>query len=120
MNKILIVDNEKFFVENLSTYLAEFNLCTVDACYDLSSAMNKANFSKYDIAIIDINLDEDSGFVLADFVREKSPNTQLILTSANPNNFNAKSYPGYNFIEKPFDIKNLLELINIKPINKME
>ncbi len=120
MNKILVVDNEKFFVENLSTYLTEFSLCSVDACYDLSNAMKKAKFSKYDIAIININLDEDSGFALVDFIIGKSPNTQIILTSANPNNFDAKFYPDYDFIEKPFDIKNLLELINIKPTNKME
>jgi two-component SAPR family response regulator len=120
MNKILIADNEQFFVENLCTYLAEFRLYAVDTCYDLSNAMNKAKFSKYDIAIIDINLDEDFGYDLADFVRGKSPHTQIILTSADPYNFNAKSYPDYNFIEKPFDIKNLLELINKKPINKME
>lgn len=120
MYKILIVDDEKFFVENLSTCLAEFSLCTVDDCYDLRNAMVKAKVSKYDIAIIDINLDEDSGFALVDYIREKSPSTQIILTSANPNNFNTKSYPDCNFIEKPFDIKNLLELINIKPTNKME
>jgi DNA-binding response OmpR family regulator len=79
--KILIVEDELELLENLQTYLSKGGfLCEKSS--SIRNAMEKlANFS-YDIVLLDIMLPDGNGLELLDYLKEKNPETGVLIISA--------------------------------------
>jgi two-component system, OmpR family, response regulator len=71
--------------------------------------------NQYDLVITDVNLPQIDGFQVVALVKGKYPDTPVIIMSALAENStqNSKTYPKKErFIEKPFNITEMMETIN--------
>jgi DNA-binding response OmpR family regulator len=65
----------------------------------------------YDLVITDVNLPQIDGFNVMTLVKKKNPDTPVIIMSALAENSERLSKKD-RFIEKPFDIAELIRTIN--------
>jgi len=118
MIKILIVDDIPEYVETIKFMLPEEY--EKDEAYSIKEAKEKLQKSKYDLAIIDVRLDEKDeenkeGLLLLEWIKENYPETKVIMISAYKEfEFRIESLQkGANFfLEKPIDPEILMEAIN--------
>ena len=113
--KILIVDDEEIFARSLTEYLNktrdEFEANSV---YSADDALKVLGESEYELVITDIKMPGLSGLELLDKVREKYPRIGVIVMTAYglPETEEEASNRGsLYYIEKPFDMKKLEDII---------
>lgn len=112
MPRILIVDDEKNILEALRFLLEKkYDLTFCDSGCKALEAVKKVN---YDIVIADICLGDISGNEVLKKVKERHKETDVIMISAYrkvDNIFDAGKYGACDFILKPFDKDEMLNLI---------
>ncbi len=107
--KILIVDDDITILNRLAAYLDDKNLETFTAI-NLPQATEILMEKEIDIAIIDVVLEEASGFDLLKTVRKKHPGLEVIMISAHDNMemvIEAMHEGAVDFIRKPFGLLDL-------------
>lgn len=84
MYRVLIVDDEKYVVDWLSTLLESQTEPEMDVCraYSAAEALNWLNRAKIDIVVTDICMPEMSGITLAEKVKRNWPGCKVILLTA--------------------------------------
>ncbi len=109
-NKILILEDDKLFIETMQDFLEEENF-SVDLAYDGEEALNKSFQNRYDLYLLDVNVPYINGFDFLKELREAGDKTPAIfITSLN----DKKSLStGFNsgcddFLKKPVDLDELL------------
>jgi two-component system, OmpR family, response regulator len=83
--RLLIVDNEESILSAVKRYFALFGY-EVDCARELEEAEALASYIEYDLAIVDLSLQESGGtegLEVLRFVRRQSPRTRTILLTAN-------------------------------------
>jgi YesN/AraC family two-component response regulator len=105
--KLLLVDDEKFFLEGLKEGLSEYeDVFTTDICFSVNEAIKLNERNEYDLIITDIQMPEKSGLDLFVYLREHHFKGGVIAMTA---------YASEDFFKK---IKKLGELNVIsKPFN---
>lgn len=121
--KILIADDERDISEILKFNLvSEYDLTIV---YSAEEAL-ELELEQFDLFILDVMMEEISGFQLADIIRhEKNLNTPIIfLTAKNTENdlLTGFSIGGDDYIKKPFSINEVKVRVNsvLKRSNKKQ
>jgi len=108
--KILVVDDEKNFLELLNFRLETEN-------YHVTTTMNAEHAYKYakdisfDLALIDLKLDGDDGIELMQKIHNITPDMPVIILTAHgtiKNAVDAMQRGAYNYLTKPFDHRDLL------------
>jgi DNA-binding response OmpR family regulator len=110
---ILIVEDEKDMGRLLCDILHEEGY-KVNNAFDGQTAISKMRKNHYDLMILDYNLSGMTGFNVLDKAREIKPDLKTIMISAYGDNKiknRAKDYGVNDFLDKPFDINNLLQTI---------
>lgn len=114
--RILIVDDDLDFCLELAEAL-ETEGFSVRAISDPKKAQAEIKKDNYDIIILDYKMPDISGADILEYIRDKKLNTKIFLTTGKP--FIEKVLKDKNltglvteFINKPFNIKQLLEKIN--------
>jgi DNA-binding NarL/FixJ family response regulator len=118
---ILIVDDESVIRDKLSQYLSQYH----DAPYELavrvasdaSSARDAMAEEVADLVISDINMPNETGFELVDFIKKTYPDTKTaLITAYQVDDYirTAKEIGVYNVIAKasPFDFDELSCVVN--------
>ncbi|MCA0446454.1 MAG: response regulator [Bacteroidetes bacterium] len=131
--KILIVDDEETIAWGISKTLAQSTDLGVETAYTVkaSQALTMLSTEKYDLVITDIRMPEMSGIDLLKEVKERYPETGVIIMTAYGSTEvqqEASKRGSIYYIEKPFDIKVLKKAISdffakkqeIKPNNLKE
>jgi two-component system nitrate/nitrite response regulator NarL len=79
-----LVDNDAFVVRSLTRFLTRVGCDVVFTCTDADQAWNDARSpeSAVDILLIDIQLDETTGFALTRRIRLVDPHTPIVLFTA--------------------------------------
>ncbi len=119
--KALVVDDEKNISEILSIVLSEFgfNVKTANSFYEFERLSEEQSF---DLALVDLRLPDGNGIDILKEIKEKNPNTEVIIITAfaTPDTaVKAMKLGAYDYIQKPFSIPELKLLIrNVK--NKIE
>jgi len=119
--KALVVDDEKNISEILSIVLLEFgfNVKTANSFYEFERLSDEQSF---DLALVDLRLPDGNGIDILKEIKEKNPNTEVIIITAfaTPDTaVKAMKLGAYDYIQKPFSIPELKLLIrNVK--NKIE
>jgi len=115
MKKILIVDDEKDIRFILNEILTEHNYSTITkgTISDAESFINNENF---DLAILDVLLDEKSrdGLYLLNLIKKKNKDIPVIMMSGHANiqiAVNSVKDGAFEFLEKPFNQERLLNFI---------
>lgn len=102
---VLVVDDERFIVDLLAEVLAEEGY-TVRRAYDGESALKQVAASPPDLVLSDVAMPRVNGIELAR--RLQQIGIPVILMSAAVTDPRA---PGVGFINKPFDLDQILDLV---------
>ncbi len=115
MKKILIVDDEKDIRFILDEILTEHNYSTITKG-TISDAETFINNENFDLAILDVLLDEKSrdGLYLLNLIKKKNKDIPVIMMSGHANiqiAVNSVKDGAFEFLEKPFNQERLLNFI---------
>ena len=113
--RILVVEDNCSHSESIMEILKE-NGYLAECTFNGKDAVERAGDSKYDIAIVDINLPDISGNEVAERITEISPSTEFIYMTGNATiNSTIEAVKQKNVVSyetKPLDMNHLLSLIN--------
>ncbi|MDE5630272.1 MAG: response regulator transcription factor [Bacilli bacterium] len=107
---VLVLDDEIEIADLVEVYLKSENF-NVFKCYDSRHAIDILNTKKIDLAILDVMVDEVSGFDIVELIRKKSLKFPIIMLTAkiaNQDKIQGLTIGADDYITKPF---NPLELI---------
>jgi DNA-binding NtrC family response regulator len=111
--KVLLIDDEKHFVEILSERMRSRGM-EVTTATSAKQGLQKADTEYYDAIILDLMMPEMNGIEALVALREKNPDLQIILLTGYATmdvSIEAMKLGATDFLEKPIDIKTLTEKI---------
>lgn len=113
--KLMIVDDEETLTYSLyqSFILAKQNYEVVTASSG-EEASEKLKTAEFDLVITDISMPGMSGLELLAWIRENYPDTAVVVMTAygsEDKKEEAISLGARNYIEKPFEIKEIKQLV---------
>lgn len=113
--RLLLVDDEEFFLENLKEGLAEHSeVFTTDICFSVNEAIEFCIRDEYDLIISDIRMPVKSGLEFFEYLRrEKYRGGFIAMTAFGNEELIAKirGLGGLDVILKPFDLKWFIDKI---------
>lgn len=105
--KLLLVDDEKFFLEGLQEGLSEFeDVFTTDICFSVDEAIKLFKKNRYDLIVSDIRMPKKSGLDLFEYLRKNKYRGGFIAMTAygTPDVLKKiKKLGGLDVILKPFN-----------------
>ncbi len=112
-SKILVVDDEDALRTGLSGELTSkgYNVSTASDGDEAISGLQKETF---DLVVLDIKMPRVNGFEVLKFVKEKHPETKVVMLAGFAdfgNVIDVKKLGAEDFVAKPFDLANLLTTI---------
>ena len=107
--RLLLVDDEQFFLENLKEGLTEYSeIFETDICFSVDEAIHLFNSNKYDLIISDIRMPVKSGLEFFEYLRKEKYTGGFIAMTAFGNEeliSKIRGLGGLDVILKPFDLK---------------
>ena len=111
--KVLIVDDEKDFLDILSERIRMRGM-DVSTATSAEDALNMVEAESYDVVIMDYMMPALDGFKALKLMRAKQPDMQIIFLTGNvPDEkyIEARALGAMDVIEKPPDLKDLVKKI---------
>lgn len=111
---ILIVDDETDLLDGLKRTLEMALGCRVLTAHSARAALHALAKDRIDLIVADIRMPEMDGIQLLESALKDDPNTTMIIMTAYgtiEKAVEAIKFGAYDFIQKPFDEKRLLHLI---------
>ena len=125
-NKVLIIDDEEDILSSCKNVLENEDY-DVDIAKDYDEALKIFESKKIDLVFLDVWLPNTDGLDILSNIKEKYPNTTVIMMSGHAGvetAVRATKLGAYDFLEKPISISKLLssceEVLNKKENNKNE
>ena len=119
--KILLVDDEKQFVDTLAERLAMRGF-SARVAYDGPQAL-KAVEEPTDVIVLDLRMPGMDGFEVLRSVKKSNPQVQVIILTGHGGDAEEQTayrMGAYNFLKKPMDIDELLNSIRMAYRDKLE
>ena len=119
--KILLVDDEKQFVDTLAERLAMRGF-SARVAYDGPQAL-KAVEEPTDVIVLDLRMPGMDGFEVLRSVKKSNPQMQVIILTGHGGDAEEQTayrMGAYNFLKKPMDIDELLNSIRMAYRDKVE
>jgi DNA-binding NarL/FixJ family response regulator len=80
--EVLVVDNDRIFGESLAMFLSDGERVTVtDIACDLDGALDATSARHFDLALVDVRLDAESGFQVVEELHAQHPELPTLLMS---------------------------------------
>jgi DNA-binding NtrC family response regulator len=111
--KVLIVDDEKDFLEIIAERLAMRGM-DVSTANSADDALRLVGEEPYDVVIMDFMMPAVDGFKALKLLKQKQPEIQIILLTGNvpeQKHIEAKKLGALDVLEKPPDLKALIQKI---------
>ena len=111
--RILIVDDDESIRKTLKAILEDDGY-TVDSATSGKEAIQKANETVYNVALLDIRLPDMEGVELLKLMKDSVPRTRKIMVTGYPSMQNAISAVNKNadaYLVKPVDVEKLLATV---------
>jgi DNA-binding NtrC family response regulator len=108
--KILLVDDEKEFVESLSERLELRNL-EADVVYDGEQALDALKEGKHDVMVLDLRMPGIDGIEVLRQAKKRNPNVQVVVLTGHGTDKDeamAKKLGAIAYLKKPVDIDHLI------------
>ncbi|MFQ5865163.1 MAG: response regulator [bacterium] len=110
-NNVLIVDNDKEFRDSLTKIFrkAGYQVMTASDGNEASDLVNREGFA---LIVLDLRMPGKSGLELLWEIKEKTPNSQVIIVTAfgDENSYLEAMHGGaFEFLHKPVKRKDILE-----------
>ena len=113
--RLLIVDDEETLTFSLyQTFINAPIACEVITAPDGLQAWHRFSEAPFDLVITDIAMPGMSGLELLEKVKAQNPDTQVVVITAygsQERREDAQRLGADQYVEKPFDIKELKELV---------
>jgi len=112
--KVLVVDDEKDFVEMLSLRLKEMGEM-VDAVYNGQDCLNKLEGNDIDVVILDIKMPGMDGIETLKEIKKKFPMVEVVMLTGHGSAESAvegMKLGAFDYLLKPADIDSLTEKVN--------
>ena len=113
--KILVIDNEEFFAENLCLYLRREGTIQAQYSTTIKMAMQILSQDQFDLILSDLQLPDSANENWLLQIGENNPGQKLVIMSSYPIPKKVAMSDKLNIIgyfEKPFDLKQILNVIN--------
>ncbi len=111
--KILLVDDEKEFVETMAERMQSRGIEAVTAT-SAKEAISKARQETYDAVVLDLQMPEMDGVETLKALKASNPNLQVILLTGHATlekGIEAMKLGAMDFIEKPAELSVIIEKI---------
>ena len=111
--KVLIVDDEKDFLEIIAERIAARGI-DVSTASSAENALNMIEEESYEVVVMDFMMPALDGFKALKLMKAKRPEMQIILLTGNvpdEKRSEAKALGALDVIEKPPDLQDLIEKI---------
>ncbi len=108
--KILLVDDEKEFVESLSERLELRNL-EADVAYDGEQALDALKEGKHDVMVLDLRMPGIDGIEVLRRAKERNPDVQVVVLTGHGTDKDeamVKKLGAFAYLKKPIDIDDLI------------
>ena len=112
--KILIVDDEDLFRTMLRAMVEKIGYSNISEASSGSAALIMAKKSKPDIIMLDINMPDMDGIIVAQQMNKISPNSQIVMMTgcSTPSKVIASMHAGVaNYLIKPFREQQLRSIL---------
>jgi len=112
-DKVLIVDDEKDFLDLISDRL-EAREMDVSTAASAKDAFKKIDEESYDAVVLDLMMPEMDGLEALKIIKEKNPDLQVILLTGHATvekGIEAMKHGAMDLIEKPADLSTIIERI---------
>lgn len=110
--KLLILDDDPDILDVLNEYFENDEVLLES---DSEAALERIKTQRPDVAILDITLPGKSGLEVLQEIRKQHPHLPVIMTTGyrtTQNAIEAMKYGAYDYLTKPFDMKNLEDVVN--------
>lgn len=107
--KLLIIEDEPDLLESLCTYLGKGGLLC-EKSSSMREALDKLSNFKYDIVLLDIMLPDGNGLDILDFIKQKEPETGVLIISAKnalDDKISGLELGADDYLTKPFHLSEL-------------
>jgi CheY-like chemotaxis protein len=111
---ILVADDDVDTCRNLADILAGIAGYLVEVAHDGTAALECANRSRYDLALLDLRMPGMDGLTLCRHIKEVRPDTVAVLVTAYSGGVaeEARAAGIWRILHKPVDVPELLTLVN--------
>jgi len=80
--EILVVDDDRTFGESLAMFLSDDDrIIVTDIACDLGAALDSTRVRHFDLALVDVRLDAQSGFQVVEALRAQHPELATLMMS---------------------------------------
>jgi DNA-binding NarL/FixJ family response regulator len=80
--EVLVVDDDRTFGESLALFLSDDERITVpEVAFDLGGALESTRERHFDLALVDVRLETDSGFQVVEALRDEHPELATLMMS---------------------------------------
>ena len=119
-SKILIVDDEPLVLEMFEVVLRELGYQTTST----TSALKAKEFLKtklFDLIVVDVWLENDDGFILAQYARKVQPQIEVLVITGRPSKKGVEKAgeSDFEYLSKPVSFKALQVTVE-KMVNKSD
>lgn len=114
MYRLLIVDDEEFFANNLKSLLIESGEYFVKVLNNGINVLDEVTKNKYDAVLLDISLPDIRGDLIAKIISAMKIDCKIILMSAYTDIIKSLENNSVQFqiLEKPFQLSTLIKSLN--------
>jgi len=113
MKKILVVDDDCWILDACKQML-QFKNYGVNTASDVKEAKKQLEQENFHMVISDINLPGETGMDLLRHIRQKFPDTGVIMMSGNPDisEGECRREGAFYYLHKPFDLNQFLSKVD--------
>lgn len=112
--RLLLIDDERGFVETLSKRLARRNIAATQACSG-REAIQILRKAEFDVVVLDLKMEDMDGLDVLKIIKIMAPELPVIMLSGHASEEAAhigRSAGAYDYLTKPYDLSELLDKIN--------
>jgi DNA-binding NtrC family response regulator len=121
--KILLVDDEEYFVKNLSKYINKMRNLGADFALNGEEALKLVEIEVPDVMVLDLKMPGITGVEVLRWVKKVYSDVQVIILTgygSEKDKMDSLRLGAFEYLEKPININELLQSIQRAYKNKLE
>ena len=121
--KILLVDDEEYFVKSLSKYINKMKKLGADFALNGEEALRLVESEAPDVIVLDLKMPGIAGVEVLRWVKKAYPDVQVIILTGHGSKKDKEDslrLGAFEYLEKPVKIKELVQYIQRAYKNKHE